>query len=579
MPYTKDCDMSKITFKSITVKNFRSFGNTPFTLSLDDNSSLICSRENGDGKSTVLTHALTYVLYDKAYGKGQKKTTLVNSNSGKDCLVELTFIKNGNTYLIRRGMKPSVFDIVENGIRILDCAALSDYQAVLSKILGIDEKVFYNTILLGKDKFVPFIEMSAAERRNYVEQVLDLDVFTNMNLLAKEDLKGLQSDYRSLGNQISLKQNTIQGLKNTINTLQSTINAHSKDMSAMIDAKEKEKHRIAQERQSKEFELEGLRGLLDETIAEAYEKLQRNCTIATTKIAETTRAIRDIETKDHCTACNQTITQATKDAMLGTKKPDLEKMQAMFEKINTRLATTKQEYLSYQSYQSKCNMLRNDLRRFDSDVNSIDNELYRLRQVKDNTRDLDKVADCRSQIEVHEKELLAYQSQDKEMSAKIGYYNTLLIYLKDDGLKSKIIEQYIPRLNIKVNEYLDRLNLFVNIKIDSEFNIEMFSPTRKGQSIQDLSSGQIRRIDLALLLAWREIARLKSSVDTNLLVLDETLENLSSQGVNDFMSFYNNTYNQDSLSLFVVSQRKDEFSEYFDNVLEFTLKDGCTVLV
>lgn len=570
----------RVEFTKIFAKNFRSIDNMGMEVPLDKSkTTLVTSLDNGQGKSTMIVHAIYFALFDKAFGADNKKSSLVNSRSNKDCVVEVSFRSLGSDWVVRRGIKPNLFDIEKNGVRIEDEAALKDYQAYLESIIGFNEKSFTNTVVLGRDKFVPFISMSAGDRRSYSEHMMDVVVFSQMNAIAKEDAKVLKNDISSIEFDLQKIVGKMDGSKRVIETLANTIADKSKSVSdeiTVIEEKMGKYNEIRDKLQGKLISLSDVQPRLFS--GEKHSKAQSMLEQARSQVAGLTKEIDGVESLESCPHCNQPMGDEARVHLSGTQKEKLGKLSAAIPEIQSMWETLEKEKKEWEEHATKVSEVNSALR----DVNQIiQGDEWKLKSLKE-------IGNSDKEREQLDKELEVKEGYDAEHNVIVARLTeclkkqtdltNLLLTLKDDGVKASIIQSYIPFLNQSVNEYLQDMNLFVNVEFDSEFDVTMFDPTRKGQTLGSLSSGQICRIDLAVLLAWRDIARAKSSADTNLLVFDEILESLSENGIQDFMNLAG-TKLSDGVNLFVITQRAAEFENYFDDQIVFGMKDDHTIRV
>ena len=573
---------TKLHFKKVRAKNFRSFGAQFIEIDLTTPKTLVCSSDNGAGKSTGLTHALTFVLFDKAYQKGQKKTSLINSKNNKDCIVEVEFDTKGSEWLVRRGIKPNLFEVIKDG-KPLEPPAGKDMQTYLTEtILGMDDKVFFNTVVLGRDKFVPFNEMSASDNRNFVEVLLDLGVFSKMNEITKEDIKEVTRQITDNNYAIGKTDTAISAGLRVIDALQGAIASKQADNAGLVAAAEVELQEIMRNAVVAKKDLEAVDAELAKFPDGFEATVSKMGTLLTTlngKKNMLTGQRDKFMSMTTCPTCEQEVSEHRKGEVCTKLNPDIDKAGADINKLDPMFKEAVVKVEKLRELNTKRRIASDNLHRLQHvDFVTAKRRITELQAVGDASEEQKKVADELHAVSELRRRLVEEKQAETNLLKKKADLTALLTFLKDDGVKSEIAKIYIPVLNQKVNAFLDALNLWVNIVIDEEFNMTMVAPDRKGQSISDLSTGQMRRIDLAMLLAWRDVAQMKSSVDTNLLIFDETLENLSAQGVADFIEFFEQTY-QDNLNLFVISQRRDEFSEYFDNVIEFALRDDFSYIL
>lgn len=706
----------KVILKKVRSKNFRSVGNSFIEVDLrSHNTSLVVSVDNGAGKSTTTISALYYGLFDKAYGEKARKTSLINSKSNKDSLVEVDFTAKGRDYLVRRGQKPAVFEVYEDGELWKNDSDNSDNQARLLEVLGFDHVIFENVIALGRDRFVPFIKMDAATRRHVADEMLSTGIFGVMNEVAKEDLKELN---RKVGD-VEFETNTVEQKLASVERLVSQHNSNrgeivdtararikeleedlskKADMRTKLDAKRQETAgeaaKVTEQLGAVQEQVQNLEAGFTQRInarqsetqkvindlSDKYQSsLRQIAADQRTRVEEASRAGRlavdeasasvqrmkgihgDLQRKAQaeggkaasfrslgdCPTCLQVVPDEHKDRIAGEientvaqvnagvakLEPKIAEAEAALQKAkdeaskstdaiveltNTEAAKLEEECgrgvqdarkaemetdldairaeaaeatkslieqmapLKTQNmdFVTKLNDLNSAISSLDGQISVVQNEIKTQQGVVE--RNLDQGAD--EQLKKLEQEkgelsskLEGLTAQYNDLKAEAKSYSELLVILKDNGVKADVVKQYIPFFNKRVNELLDGMGMYINFVMDEDFNIEMADPTRKNQNLYDLSTGQQRRIDLAILFVWREIASMKSSISCNLLILDEVLENLSQQGVVDFMSMFENEYGGKT-NLMVITQREDEFSEYFENLIKYRLVDDFTTV-
>ena len=576
----------KLIFKKIRLKNFRSVSNHQLELDLNQQNTLITSVDNGSGKSTVTVTGICFALYGKPYGKG-KKGALVNSRNGRECLVELDFETKGHEYTIRRGIKPDLFEIYEDGKLIDQDAAKKDYQEVLNDILGVDEKILFNSVLIGRDKFVPFAEMNAGERRHYIEKMLDLEVFSVMTEINKSDIKQLNLKISDIDSEKYKSEVELKSKISLIEALSETKKTYKDKISDKILSIEKDSVNL-------NSEIDSLKSSIDKNEYQDYSEwmfktnsaisdLKSNINQIDSNVRKANNDLSNVDTSDKCKLCGNSISI---DHLLVHKK-DLteqkEKLELEKNKLSNILYQLQKKYeenkkLQYAKDEASASNTKIEakIEKLEFCISENNKNIQKLQVDLEEPQDFDaKIKSEKSNCKNIIKSLEDIKSKAEELLQEKSKLDIVSEMLKDDGIKSSIVNEYMPFLNKKVNEYLEKLNFILKINIDKEFNIEIVSPDRKGQSLMDLSSGQLRRIDLSNMLAWRDIGIATSALSTNLLILDETLENLSSQGVADFIEMFK--VNFQNISLFVISQRKNEFEEFFENQIHLILdSEGFT---
>lgn len=569
---------NKLILKSITAKNFRSVGNTPLVLDYQSaKKTLIISDDNGAGKSTLSIWALYFALFGKPYGKGVKIASLVNSRSNKECLVTLDFEASGSQWQVKRGYKPAIFEVSRDGKLIENEASNGDMQAQLEAIIGMSDKAFCSIVALGVDKFVPFIQMSSADRRAFVEQMLDMIVISGMNELTKTKVKAI----RKLTEQMTYESGIIESKRsNSERTLKiledkklQRLSESGSELEAMnIDLAKTDK--LITLAKAKSINLESGK------VKDAKSKLNDIDAMINrfeSKVRDIKSGATRIDILTDCPTCKQSVQESHKHALKASAEDEAAKLAGPIEKLREQridavnltevndaidLDIIKVNNLSNQ-LSAKVNALKDSIATINRKmVNSNEDELIKV--------EIERIDEFSTQVLNKTKEM-----NDNQVIE--SHHLQLLQILKDDGIKANIVAQYIPFLNQTINKILDKLNLYIQVDIDKEFNVSMFAPSRKGQTIENLSTGQLRRVDLAVLLAWREIAKSKASVDCNVLILDEILENLSASGVDEFMEMWEGI-GQDT-NMIVISQRGSEFDQYFDKTIQYKLQDDMTIEV
>jgi DNA repair exonuclease SbcCD ATPase subunit len=571
----------RINFKRVWAKNFRSIDNMGLELIFKPGATMIGSLDNGAGKSTMLLWAIYFALFDKAYGAKSTKTKLINSRSNKDCIVEVEFNTNGSDWKVVRGQKPTIFQIWKDGVEIKDEAALKHHQESLASVIGMDEKAFCNTVALGLDKFVPFVSMSAPDRRNYGEQMLDMVVISVMNEKNKVVLKDLSSQQTALLSSSNTMEFKIKSLKEMIQVKK----AHSAEINADIDSQisevktEIDKAQAALEaKQAKAVSLsKDLRPMTN-----SMDDLNRAKTLETNlknKVSEIVKAIKEAGQAGNCSHCGQPM-PADKIA------EHVESLKTQAREVKEGLVKLADKIVSYPADLSeKIENVRSSLDELNSEINTANSHKnYLAGRLKDlnlkklNASNAESWAKEEGELKTIEEEMEINNKKVEEISVKIKSAEVIAATLRDDGVKAKIVEDFLPFINDRLNYYLDKMNLFVNIELNNEFELKMNAPDRRGQTIHDLSTGQQRRIDLATLMAWRDVAKLASACDSNLLVLDEILENLSAQGVEEFLEMWRLIDEDVSVCMYTITQRVTDFEPLFDSSIIYALKDDATYI-
>jgi DNA repair exonuclease SbcCD ATPase subunit len=566
---------NKLILRKLRAKNFRSIGN--MFMELDYNAAmttLIASENNGSGKSNLAVWALYFVLFGKPYGKDCK--------SGKDCVTELEFTTLGQEWLVRRGYKPAIFEVHqkdENGNwKLIESeAAKSDYQAFLQSKIGMDEKAFENIVALGVERFVPFVSMKADERRKFVEQMLDMIVISQMNVLAKDEVKLIRKAIEQINYEVGILESKYSGRVRTLQILETKKQQRLNETGSELEGFKKQgttfttqinlvKAKLA------EWEAKRIPGA---TIK--VQKVEQMISRFKDKVAEINRGASAIDKLHDCPTCKQNVTDAHKQLIRAAADAEARKLADPLQKLQDELLGAQAELAKHEEANAECMRLTGLLMQTKVKLESVQEQIKSIEaKMVDANEDAQILAEEQGMNEISVELTGKRKTLDDKLNEEKEHLQLLQV-LKDDGVKASIVAQYIPALNQAINKVLDQLNLYVQINIDSEFNVSMFAPDRKGQTLGNLSTGQLRRIDLAVLLAWRDIAKKKASVDCNVLILDEILENLSATGVEEFMDMWGLIGTE--TNLLVISQRAAEFETYFDRTIMYALKNDLTVEV
>jgi DNA repair exonuclease SbcCD ATPase subunit len=558
-----------IIFRNLRWKNFLSTGNFFSEINLDGNNTTLIVGSNGSGKSTMLD-ALCFVLFGKPF-RNINKGQLVNTINQKDCAVEIEFDTGNKSYKIVRSIKPNLFEIYCNGHLINQDAAVKDYQEHLEKfILKLNYKSFTQIVLLGSASFTPFMQLSASDRRSIIEDLLDIQIFSRMNgvlkdkfLLLKEkhsqtkyavDLKGEKIQYqiqfidslkKSNAAQLSSKQQDIANIQHLVavsETNCTTLHQSLSDLCIQISDKDKVDGKITK--------FSGVKLSLGKTL----KKVNTD--------------ISFYHDNNDCPTCKQTIGDEYKSHIIEERTKKLEEVNDALKKIDTEIVTlnvrcdeigkiaeqiqTLNSQLTFEQSEIKAN------RRY---IESVEKEIKRLSLVKDDLQTE------QTKLESMNQELAELESEIKIISEERLYYEVATNLLKDTGIKTKIIRQYIPVINKLVNKYLAALEFFVNFNLDESFKETIKSRHRDDFTYASFSEGEKQRIDMALMLTWRAVAKLKNSASTNILILDEIFDSsLDTNGTEDLMKILNML---EGSNLFVISHKGDILQDKFANVIRF----------
>ena len=559
-----------IKFKSIKWKNFLSTGDTWTEVDLDRSKTTLIVGENGAGKSTLLD-ALSLALYGRAFRK-ITKSQLVNTINARNAEVIVEFKIGKHEYSIRRGIKPLIFEVWQNGKMINQDAAAKDYQEMLEKqILKLNHKSFSQIVVLGSASFTPFMQLSTINRREVIEDLLDLQVFSTMNLLLREKAQQtrddtLENDYKINGSEdkISLQENHIKSLSDNNEERITSNNVKIKKNNEQIEL-------YNNELQILDTKINSLQNDINEKnkIEDKLSKLSKIETKIEQNIITLEKEITFFDNHENCPTCHQDIDEqfkcdhvATKQSKLSESKDGLSLLKEEFlntnKTMNGILDVIKNIDIKQKEYshiQSSINALSRLIDEFKNDNDNI-----KKKQTNDNTAD--------KTLKQLKKELGQLRIQKNNLIERKSLLDNASMILRDSGIKSRIIKQYVPIINKLVNKYLAAMDFFVKFELDENFNEKIRSRYRDDFTYDSFSEGEKMRIDLALLFTWRAIAKIKNSISTNLLLMDEVFDSsLDNSGTEEFLKIINDL--TADTNLFIISHKGDALFDKFHSVIKF----------
>jgi DNA repair exonuclease SbcCD ATPase subunit len=563
-----------ITFKKIKWKNFLSTGNNWTEIDFQKNQTNLIVGTNGAGKSTVLD-ALTFVLFNRPFRK-INKPQLPNSTNEKDCLVEIEFSVNNREYLVRRGIKPNVFDIEVNGKQLHKEADDRANQKILEEnILKVNYKSFTQIVILGSSNFVPFMQLTTANRREVIEDLLDIRIFSSMNNLIKEKIRQQKEQIKSLDFKKESLKDKVLMQKNFIEQLESrgkdNINANKQKITNLIG----EVDAYMLQNATTEESIFGYTKEQEEVIG-ATDKLRKLGNLKgkiSQKVSTITKEHKFFTENTVCPTCTQTIEEEFRLNRITDAQNSAKELQQGYKDLEETIKLEEERERQFITLSKEITKLNNDISQNNARISS------NQRQVRDLESEIQTLTEQLENKNTEHEKLEEFQTNLQKVFEDLGtkkeeivHYDFAYSLLKDDGVKTKIIKKYLPFINQQVNRYLQMMDFYINFHLDEEFNESIKSPIHENFSYSSFSEGEKMRVDLSLLFTWREVARVKNSVNTNLLIMDEVFDSsLDGFGTDEFLKIIR--YVIKDANIFVISH-KTGLEDKFESVTRFDKKGG-----
>lgn len=560
--------MLGLEFCTISWKNFLSTGKNPTTIDFKKSSHTLIVGENGAGKSTIID-ALTFALYNKPF-RDIGKPELVNSINGKDCVIELELKSGGIPYKIVRGIKPNIFEIYQNGNLVKQDAATRDYQKWLeANVLKMNFKAFSQIVVLGSDSYIPFMRLKSSRRREVIEEILDIEIFSAMNAILKRKFQLNREALETNRMSSTVLEERYSTLKKHVNVLKT--DKEDRRLSYLSQWQEAEAY--IQEQQS---EIENLKNQIAskkslvsdlDIVKFKLDEFTNLYSVIKSKKERADKMSQFMKTKDECPTCTQVIDVNYKktvieqnDTAIHECVDGLQKMSKTIDRLKTRLR-------QIESIQSEMNSLEREISAACIRIESKKGYQQKLNKM---IEDLDKEIvsfDANAELEKVELDIEKTKKERIELIEYKKYLDFSQMLLRDDGIKAKEIRRYLPLINSQINKHLQDMDCYVNFTLDENFEEIIKSRHRDKFTYNSFSAGERLRIDLALLFTWREVAARKNSVHTNLLIMDEVFDSsLDSQGTEEFLKIIKTISNT---NVFVISHRNEFLYDKFEEVLRF----------
>ena len=567
-----------IKFEKVRWKNFLSTGNQFTEIDLNRNETTLIIGENGAGKSTVLD-ALCFALFGKPF-RTISKSQLINTVNAMETVVEIEFSIASRNYKVVRSIKPNKFEIWQNDIMINQEANNRDYQKILEQqILKLNYRSFTQVVILGSSTFVPFMQLKARFRREVVEDLLDIKIFSTMNLLLKQRLKDLVTELQEVeynhklcSEKISMQSTHIENIKNNADLIIKEKQSNYESNSIELDKKVNNK-KLLEENQKGLFT-----SVEDQIKIESKDvKLKDLRSTLTEKQKEKDRMIKFLSENEDCPACEQHIDKEFKSQMISTKETEKKEIVDGLTKMEDELNKTKVRL-------NEISKVTNEIQDNSIQIASLNTSIQELEkyQVKlsEEIKDLEKSTIDNSdeeQLKILQEEFEGIEKNRKDLKEEKVYKEASKAMLQDTGIKTKIIKQYLPVMNQLINKYLASMEFYVNFSLDENFDETIKSRFRDNFNYASFSEGEKMRIDLALLFTWRAIAKMKNSTNTNLLILDEIFDSsLDSAGTDEFLKILNTLEGE---NVFVISHKQDVLVDKFKHTLKFEKNKNFSKMV
>jgi len=558
-----------IIFKTLRYKNFLSSGNTFTEIQLNNSKTTLVVGQNGAGKSTMLD-ALSFGLFGKAH-RNINKMQLINSINNKGCLVEVEFAIGGNQFKVCRGIKPGIFEIWKNGTMINQSSHAKEYQKILEQnILKLNHKSFHQVVVLGSSSFIPFMQLPGGHRREVIEDLLDINVFSKMNILLKERNTLLKEKIGNINYDIDIVKTKIDGQRKYIRDVNDLIGQNISKKKEDIAKYQSEITELQQKNTTLSAFVESKQSPIENELNTLNNKKQALIQYTAQFKQQMTTVAKDAkfyEINEECPTCSQDISPELREEKLTFAKGKAKELKSAMDRaaiestaIEQSIERANDSFSEIREKQSEIHSNNQTINRLQTHIQSLESDL-----AGPESADLEKAKVDLSEFEESKSNFL---EQKMKYSEEFSYNSVIVEMLKDTGIKTKIIKQYLPVMNKLVNQYLQILDFFVHFHLDESFQEVIRSRHRDEFTYDSFSEGEKQRIDLALLFTWRQVAKMKNSVATNLLLLDETFDSsLDHDGVENLLKILYTL--GDDTNVFVISHKGEILDGKFNNKLEF----------
>jgi len=564
-----------IMFTKLSWRNFLSTGNYKTTLDLTKDTNTLISGENGAGKSTILD-ALCFSLFGKSF-RGTNIPQLPNSINEKDCEVEIEFTIGKDSYRVFRSLNPKKFEIYKNGNLIDQDSKSKDYQKILEEqILKMTYKSFCQIVILGSGNYVPFMKLTAKDRRLVVENLLDIDVFSVMNTLVRAKLQVAKEYIKDIDHKVELVKSKVDEKEKLIKTLLKKSSDSAESYKGEIEESRKQIEELRSEIKKQQENIDRLLEKVKDKdeVPKRLLKMEGLEQQLKNKIKNIDKNVKFYKENDTCPSCKQDIEEHHKECVFKEKGEERKEVEEGITELVENIDTTGKRL-------DDINIVLQEIDSLQTQINEKQNQIdSSLRYIEKMQKNIEGIMEEGEEVEESKKELneligegKGYVGDRKKQAEDKHYYEIASTLLKDSGIKAKIIKHYLPIMNKLINKYLANMDFFCQFDLDENFNETIKSRHRDEFTYHSFSEGERLRIDLSLLLAWREVARLKNSVNCNLLILDEVFDSsLDSVGTEEFLKLLTTFGNR--ANIFVISHKSDTMTDKFENHIVFEKKNN-----
>jgi DNA repair exonuclease SbcCD ATPase subunit len=568
-----------IIFKSVTWQNFLSTGNSPNKVLLNKSPTTLIIGKNGEGKSTILD-ALCFSLFGKPF-RNINKGQLVNSINGKKCLVEIEFSVGTKNYKVVRGIKPNIFEIYLDGELLNQDAASKDYQKVLEQqILKLNYKTFTQVVILGSASFVPFMQLPPGQRREVIEDILDIRIFSTMNTLLKEKAQETKESILRIENEIKSAKDKVDAQQAIIQTISTAKTESINALRAKISSNNDQVASAQSEIGLLVSEINTLKESISgkEKLSEDIEKAKQLKSKLNQKVETCEQDAEFFDDNDVCPSCAQGIPHEHKQKVISDLQSKMAENNKKISELESVLSTLTTKLQNINSIVDQITDKNIELSTKNSTVTLLNKQISELEEeIKASAADTKNIDEEKSKLKQLAKAALDKITAKTVLQEHRNLEEVASVLLKDTGIKTAIIREYLPVMNKLINKYLNAMDAYIHFELDEAFNESVKSRFRDDFTYASFSEGEKMRIDLAILFTWRQIAKMKNSVNTNLLVLDEIFDSsLDTAGTDYFLNLIG-SFGENS-NIFVISHKGDQLFDKFRSVIKFEKRNDFSII-